>query len=812
MTTGIGARADVGPMGVWAVAGLLGAFVGSSHVLPTPATWAVGLIGLAAGALAGTTRWALLRTGAVAVAIAAALLLSGQLRLCLENNGPLLDLAARGGEATLEATVVSEPRVTEDGWWVLLRMSQIDSMQARNRAMLRGQGDPPALWSRWQSQATARPLDDARPFDAWLRTLHAVAEATPTGTATWSQPGLLGSLTEEIRSRIRRGAGVPGSDRAGLVVGLATGDTRGISRETEGQLRDAGLSHLTAVSGSNVALVVAATLMLVGAFPIGPVGRHALIASAVVGFAVLTRFEPSVLRASVMVAVLGLAGARRTIGDGRHALSSAVVILLLVDPMLSRSLGLLLSAGAAAGILLLVPRLDARLGTLPRWLRTPLAVTLAAQLGVAPILLLVESEVGLTDIPANLLAVPLAMIASLVGGAGAVLSVAHPVFGAPLLSLATIPASGILRIARVFADAGPVLALARPLSLLAVVAGCMWLLSLTRSRTGRWSAAVAVVLGVATLAPVRVSTPSTLEVVVIDVGQGDAILVQAPDGTRILVDAGPDDAALEWLRRRGIDRLDLAVLTHPHLDHVGGMPAVLERLDVGALWLRPVPSALPEAEAVAAIAARKLIEVAEPHTGQRAQLGEVTLEVLGPDRGRPFAHGEREINDSSIVLRVSWRGRTALLTGDAEHAAQQAMLAHPERLRAGLLKVPHHGGSTSEPDFLRAVAARVAVISVGAGNSYGHPREDVLAQLKASGAQIRRTDQEGTLSVAVPAVGDELAPGQGRAAVGQPTWRPTAVGSPGSQEQRHGRGRSRHPDHGGRRSSAPARVRVGPRR
>lgn len=709
--------------------------------------WAVVRVVTAAGP---TSRTRLLAgTVAVVIAVGAGALVRDTLR----TNGPLLDLAARGGAAEVDLLVVTEPRLTDEGWWALVRVHRVGADGTRQRALLRGVDDPPALWNRWTGRATARPLRPERPFESYVATLHGAAVVAPVEAGSWAPPGWLGTSTEWLRSRVRAAARGPSDDPRGLVVGLVTGDTRGLSPEAQDQLREAGLSHLTAVSGSNVALVVAACLGLLTLLPIGPVGRAVGVAVAVLLFAVLTRFEPSVLRASTMAILVALAWVRRTVADGRHALGGAVLLLLLIDPLLARSLGLLLSAAAAAGILLLAPVLRARLSSgrarLPGWLATAVSVTMAAQIGVAPVLLAVEGSVGLADVPANLLAVPLAAVASVLGGVGALLAVVHPWLGVPLVAVASVPAAGILGVADLLADRGTVLSTAAPLGLLGAAAVVVAVVADRGPRTRRWSVVVACLTVAATLAPVGSGAVRTLTVTAIDVGQGDAILVRAPGDVEVLVDAGPDDRAADWLRRHGIGRLDLAVVSHPHLDHVGGMAEVLDRVGAERLWHRPVPNELPEAAAVVptALAVGALVE--EPHAGQSLLLGEVLVEVVGPSRGRPFAFSERELNDTSLVLRISWRGRSVLLTGDAEVAAQASLLTRPDRLRADVLKVPHHGGSTSLPAFLAAVGARDAIISAGRGNRYGHPRPEVVDQLVASGARIHRTDRTGTVTIEV---------------------------------------------------------------
>jgi len=258
-------------------------------------------------------------------------------------------------------------------------------------------------------------------------------------------------------------------------------------------------------------------------------------------------------------------------------------------------------------------------------------------------------------------------------------------------------------------------------------------------------------------APIGVPTaeaPFTL--VALDVGQGDALLLRAPGGT-VLVDTGePDADIVRLLRREGVERLDLLVVTHSHLDHVGGAPSVLEALPVGVVWLHEVPTGIdvvPQHREVLRIAERRGIPVRGPPAGAVVALGELVLEVLGPPAGRPYAGTRSELNNTSIVLRVSVPGQgSVLLTGDVEREAQADLLADQrERLKVDVLVVPHHGSRTTDPGFLAATGARTAILSVGQRNRHGHPHPEILDVLDALGMDVLRTDRDGTVRIAVTA-------------------------------------------------------------
>jgi len=261
------------------------------------------------------------------------------------------------------------------------------------------------------------------------------------------------------------------------------------------------------------------------------------------------------------------------------------------------------------------------------------------------------------------------------------------------------------------------------------------------------------------------SADAPFALVALDVGQGDALLLRAP-GAIVLIDTGePDAGIVRLLRREGVEQLDLLVVTHAHLDHVGGAPSVLEALPVGAVWLHSVAADVPvvaqHLETLRA-AERRGIPVRGPPTGAVVAVGELVLEVLGPPPGRPYAGTRSELNNTSIVLRATVPGvGSVLLAGDVEREAQADLLAdHLERLRVDVLVVPHHGSRTSDPEFLIATGAHTAVISVGRRNRHGHPAQDILDVLDSAGMRVLRTDREGTIRVAVGA-GPRQPVGQG---------------------------------------------------
>ena len=689
------------------------------------------------------------------VALALGLLGSGLAggRAALLDSGPLAELAARGGEASMTATVVTDARPSLEGAWSLLRIATLDGQRCARRAMIRFDdvADAPALGSSVTFTATARP-PGTDGFEGYLRRLHVAAIVAPVAPVDVVRPpGALIRGTTHVRDTVRRAAGthLP-SDAAALVSGLVTGDTGGLSVEASDSMLASGLTHLVAVSGSNVALVLAGTLGLAGAAGVGVKGRRRLAVVALLWFTLLVRAEPSVLRAAAMALLVMSSQAMGRGHDARHTLAVAATLLLLVDPFLAGQLGFALSVLATAGVLVVAPLVAARVPG-PRPLALLVGASVGAQLGVAPVLLVVEGGLKVGALPANLVAVPAAALASAIGIIAAIVAQVSVGVGGLIAALAGPPAAVVLWAARVFSDTVAL----QPRHLLSPVAAVLLAAAIARRRTPRLALASVLVVAVTAIgAPwARAPTVDSLTLTALDVGQGDALLVEVPGSpgeppARMLVDGGPDQAlAAKLLRSRGVSYLDAVVMSHPHADHTNGLPAVLSRIPTGAVFVGPRPTQEledPAASAVAAegVAAQRGVTVTRVGAGQLFQLGEAVVQILSPPADGSLG---REPNDNSLVLRVSTDDGAILLTGDAEVAAQQRLLRRPDLLRADIIKVPHHGGATNAEGFIDAVGATTAVITVGADNDYGHPAAEVLADLE--GVRVLRTDVGGTVSV-----------------------------------------------------------------
>ncbi|MFF8230040.1 ComEC/Rec2 family competence protein [Streptomyces caelestis] len=609
-----------------------------------------------------------------------------------------------------------------------------------------------------------------------------------------AEPEVVGepSAAQRLAGRLRAGLreatdGLPADARA-LLPGLVVGDTSRITPELEEAFKETDLTHTLAVSGANFTILLALLL--------GPPGlaQHverrglaprlgvSLRATAVLGgvlslgFVVVCRPDPSVLRAAACgaVALLALAtGRRRSLIP---ALATAVLLLVLYDPWLARSYGFLLSVVATGALLTLAPRWSAglrRRGVPPR-LAEALAAAAAAQALCAPVVAVLSARVSLVAVPCNLIAEFAIAPATVLGFAAlATAPMAMPVAKA-LAWCAHWPAEWIAEVARTGA-ALPGAGVDWPGSwagaaLLAAVTLVVLLVGRRLLGHPWWCGVCGLVLMLVVVQPpplTRVVTgwpPPGWRLVMCDVGQGDAMVLAAGEGTGVVVDAGPDPQLVDHcLRSLGITRIPLVVLTHFHADHVAGLPGVLRGRAVGAIETTGYEEPADQAAFVRRLAAARRVPVTRAAAGQRRRTGELSWQVVWPPPSPPPtpapgshpqllpAHPAPEgPNDASVAMLVRSAGLRLLLLGDLEPPAQRALARSPAAdvlESVDVLKVAHHGSAYQDPGLIRRAAPRLALISCGADNTYGHPAPGTVAALRAGGAAVLRTDQDGSLAV-----------------------------------------------------------------
>ncbi|TDC35416.1 ComEC/Rec2 family competence protein [Micromonospora sp. 15K316] len=570
------------------------------------------------------------------------------------------------------------------------------------------------------------------------------------GPPSWAQRAA-GSL----RAGLQRACAPLPDEQGGLLPGLVVGDTSRLPPTVEEDFRATGMTHLNAVSGSNVAIVVGAVLLLARWCRAGPWLAAGLCGVALVGFVILVRPSPSVVRAATMGAI-GLAA----LAAGRPraalpALAAAVTVLVLVDPALAGDAGFALSVLATGGLLLLAPRWrdGLRRRGVPPGLAEALAVPAAAQLACAPVVAGISGTVSLVAVPANLLAVPAIAPATVLGVLAAVLSPLWPAGAEFAAWLASWPAWWLVLVARYGArlPAGTLPWPGGVWGALLLAASTVALLVAVRRPVVRRLVAVVSVAAVLGALPVRLLArgwpPAGWVVVACAVGQGDAVVLPIGAGRAVVVDAGPEPAAVDGcLRRLGVREVPLLVVSHYHADHVGGVAGVFRGRRVTAV----VTPAWGEPEGgqglVRAAAAAGRARLSTVSAGWAYRAGGTELLVLGPPH--PLRGTRSDPNNNSLVVRATVAGVRVLLPGDAESEEQRALLdtLPPGALRADVLKVAHHGSAYQDPVFLDSVRPAVALVPVGAGNTYGHPHPELLARLARGGVRVMRTDTDGDVA------------------------------------------------------------------
>jgi competence protein ComEC len=567
-----------------------------------------------------------------------------------------------------------------------------------------------------------------------------------------------------LRAGLQRACAPLPNEPGGLLPGLVVGDTSRLAPSVEDDFRATGMTHLTAVSGSNVAIVVGFVLLLARWGRAAPWLAAGACGIALVGFVILVRPSPSVVRAGTMGAIGLVALATGRPRAAVPALGAAVTVLVVLDPDLAADAGFALSVLATGGLLLLAPRWrDAlRRRGVPTGAAEALAVPASAQLACAPVVAGLTGTISLVAVPANLLAVPAIAPATVLGVAAAVVSPVWPAASEFAAWLGHWPAWWLVLVARYGAQlpAGNLPWWGGVTGGLLLAGLSAALLIATRRPLARKLVALVAASVVVGALPVRLVAPgwppSGWVMVLCAVGQGDAAVLPVGPGQAVVVDAGPEPAAVDrCLRRLGVDRVPLLVVSHFHADHVNGIDGVLRgrRVDMVVVppWAEPEAGRAIVQRAVATHRAR----LSEASAGWTYRFGQVELVALGPSH--PMRGTRSDPNNNSLVLKARVAGVSVLLAGDAENDEQQALLERPgpAGLRADVLKVAHHGSAYQEPRFLDAVDPAVALVPVGRDNGYGHPSPHVLDRLSRGGARVLRTDLDGDL--AVLRVGDGLA-------------------------------------------------------
>jgi len=568
---------------------------------------------------------------------------------------------------------------------------------------------------------------------------------------------------------------------AALAAGILFGARADIPDDLRDDMQATGTSHLVAVSGQNVVLL-AALLMGALAWVIGRRPAAWIVIAGVIVYAFLVGGQPSVVRAAFMggLYVVAIAIGRRN--SALVAIAFAAAIMTAMSPQIVHDVSFQLSFAATLGLILLTSHLSgffehvaSRSSAVAEFPLTRAVIdvatmTLAATVFTLPILAISFHRVSLAAPPANLFAVPAFVAVAATSGFVALAGLGLPGDAAYLSWLAWPPAAYMIAVVRLFADL-PVASVElrgvhveHAIAYYALLGAAIWWVSRHRQQrieapppaapprvprlvpAGALAAVLVLASALLWLAATRPES-GRLTVTFLDVGQGDAILIEGPQGHRILVDGGPSGEAITVALGRQLPfydrRLDLVALTHPQQDHIGGLPAVLDEYSVRRVLSGPVEGDTAAYRAWSEAIDRHGIAEVSARRGQTIDLGGgATLTVLSAGG----VANPKRLNDASVVLRLTMGDLSFLLTGDITEAGETALIRSGTDLDSSVLKIAHHGSRTStSPAFVERTTPSVDVISVAGDNPFGHPTEEVLGRL--GGDLVLRTDEHGDVTL-----------------------------------------------------------------
>jgi competence protein ComEC len=516
-----------------------------------------------------------------------------------------------------------------------------------------------------------------------------------------TQPSSSARLLASIRAGLRTASG--GADSGSLIPGMVIGDTSKQSVEFKNEMRRAGLTHLVAVSGANFAIVSAFVLWGMQFFFRRI--NYRLIATALflAAFIALVRPSPSVLRAAAMAAVLLYAHGTRQARDSLPALGFAIAAVVVLDPFQARDPGFALSVLATAGLLLLAPKIR------PQFLAPPIA----ALIFCAPVIVALSGYLSPMSIVANLLAAPAVTPITIVGFIAALLSPIWPWLAALLIMLVKPFAHWIVLVAS-WSSQFPVLTLRTgAIGFIATVVMALLLY------VGKGRVAVILLIVVLVLAWLQRFPAGEWSIANCDVGQGDSLVINLYHHRGIVIDTGPDPQIVDrCLHNLGIREIPLLILTHSHADHVGGLSGVEKNRRIGRTWYGNVED------------------------GTHARIGAIDISVLWP---RSLNEDDGNPNNSSIAVLVRNKDFTLFAAGDIEPPVQSQLESRIGKV--DMYKVAHHGSRYQDLALMRELSPAIAIISVGAMNSYGHPAESTIDALTELHAKVLRTDHDGAIAI-----------------------------------------------------------------
>jgi competence protein ComEC len=537
---------------------------------------------------------------------------------------------------------------------------------------------------------------------------------------TLSEASRWAKALDAIRDGLRKASGT--GDSGALIPGMVLGDTSLQSQTFKNEMRRSGLTHLVAVSGANFAIVSTFILylmqFLIRRIPV----RLAVTALFLIAFISLVRPSPSVLRAAAMASVLLLAQGTHRGRDSLPALGFAIGAVIVADPWQVRDPGFALSVLATAGLLLLAPRLvESFSKKIPRPIAIVVAIPLSATLFCTPVIVAISGQISLMSILANVLAAPAVAPVTIFGFVAGLISPIAPWLSVLLIWIVKPLAAWVAWIASMISDL-PLITLATGSKSFLVIAGVIALGFIFNRKI-----VIAALLLLIVVSWFLRFPGGDWQVANCDVGQGDAMVVNLGNNRGIVLDVGPDPIALDrCLHQLGIKKIELLIMSHSHTDHVGGYSGAADGREIAVQWYGNI------------------------RAGTRATFastrGLVTVEVLWP-QGQWAEDQVTDPNNSSIAVIVRAPDFSLFAGGDMEPESQ--VLLAPLIREVDIYKVSHHGSKFQDEGFTRALSPTISIISVGTGNTYGHPAPQTIDALTRLGSRVLRTDLDGAVAIQV---------------------------------------------------------------
>lgn len=586
--------------------------------------------------------------------------------------------------------------------------------------------------------------------------------------------------------------GPPGA----FIKGILLGERGSIPPEIKTAFSDTGVIHVLAISGLHVGLIAALIFGLLALFRIPRTGCALITIAMLMIYIFLTGGSPPVVRASIMgsIILLGPIFLRRP--NVYNSLAIAALIILLIKPSDLFYVGFQMSFGATLGIVYLVPKLQEWLPArwlkpeepvaigqrFRRWLSLFMLVSLAAQLGTVPMTVLYFNRLPIISLLANIIVVPAMSLILGLALMAVILGALSPFFHTPLMAVNGVLIEWLVALVDLLAMV-PYgnLHLATP-SLASLFLFILLMVFLARVKFSVRSRKLSLIVGLLLLNVVLWQNLSAhfqeeCRITFLDVDQGDATLIEGPQGKTILIDGGDFENDFSYgerviapvLRHKGIHRLDCVVMTHPHDDHLGGLLYIVENFDIGLILDPGLPFTSERYQEFLKIIERRQIPYQVARAGDAIEgLEPLRVHILHPSAEyaeRHFSAHDFNVNNSSIVLRLTYHDFSMVLTGDLEEDAEPELF--DDDLKCSILKAGHHGSITSSSmEFVHRTLPYLTVVPCGRENKFHHPSEEVLRRYRSVGARVFRADQTGAVIIttdgATFAVETMLQPRSGR--------------------------------------------------